>query len=251
VYQLPRPDQRHHRPGRRGVVHAAVRRTVSGAASCATPRPKLIQPSPRPRRCIFVLPGLHCLSGCQSSHGQPPYPIAPGRASVHGDPGRGRFGSRTPRQTTETRQSPRWRSPRLPGPPVTASGQALIVTTTGRRTPTGSHHADGCPPERVCAGELHVVTVSSLPGETAAQSALSARRHGRGSPAPARPAGRPGSTYRRVRAVLIWPPAVQRELGTRTSASRLFCKTLSLQYLNVLVQTRTYREGPTRGMPRY
>jgi len=76
-YQLPRRDKRHHRPGPRGVVHAAdpahrVRRRQLCHAQTET---HPTEPSAPPLH--LVLPRPHCLSAGQLSHGQPPYRSPP------------------------------------------------------------------------------------------------------------------------------------------------------------------------------
>jgi hypothetical protein len=175
-----------------------IRRTVSGAASCATPRPKLIQPSPRPRRCTSSCLAFTASRVASRVTGSLRIrSIAPGRAS------RSTAAQGTARQAgipgkpTRTRQSTAaWRSHRLPGPRVTASGRAPIVTATGRRTPgpAPTTRTDVSTERRMspgrCGRRRAPRNHRRLPARRGGpRRRCSARRHGRGPPAPAqRPA---------------------------------------------------------------
>jgi hypothetical protein len=155
MYQLPRPDEQHHRPERRGVVHTA------DPAHCVGPR-----------RCTSSCLAFTASRDAVESRLASASDRTPAERPVHGDPGRGRCGPAYPPPNRINANRPlRGDRTASPGRRVTASGRALIVTATGRRRPTGSHHADGCPREGVRASELHVVTVGCLPGDAAPSGA--------------------------------------------------------------------------------
>ena len=165
-----------------------IRRTVSGAASCATPRPRLIQPSPRPRRCTSSC--LACTASRVASR-------VTGSLRIRSHPA-GRPGPQRPGARLICAGIPPGNhlNPPIDGcveiaPParprrVTASGRALIVTATGRRTPGPAPTTrTDVPRERCAPASSHRTTPLSLrddlPGVTltrrvAADAATSGRR---------------------------------------------------------------------------
>jgi hypothetical protein len=106
VYQLPRPDERHTARDVGESSTPLIRRTVSGAASCATPRPRLIQPSPRPRRCTSSCLAVAASRVASRVTDSLRIRSHPAQRPVHGDPGRGRFGPRTTRPNHLNRRPP-------------------------------------------------------------------------------------------------------------------------------------------------
>jgi hypothetical protein len=167
--RLPRPDERHHRPRRRGVVHAADPAHRVRRRQLCHARARLIQPSPRPaaapRPAWRSLPrGLPVESRAAfvSDGTRPSVP-------VHGDP-EPPIWAGTPGKSPKPDNRPlRGDLHRLLGPP--RDGVRTGSHRHGNRPAnarTGSDHGRMSPLKGVRAGELPVVTVGCLPGEAAA-----------------------------------------------------------------------------------